>query len=86
MGVKFRSVVAGLVLAFVGAVTFSAPASAATVPNRFYCNPNGGWCYQVNGGFVPGLPIVCHWKRSGMSGKPHQMYYTNCPSWQSDVP
>lgn len=68
------------------AAATAGPASAATVPNRFYCNPNGGWCYQVNGAFVPGIIIQCHWKRSGMSGKPHQLYYTSCQSWASDVP
>jgi hypothetical protein len=68
------------------AATVSSSAGAAVVPNRFYCNPNGGWCYQVNGGFVPGIIIQCHWKRSGMSGKPHQLYYTNCQSWGADVP
>jgi len=68
------------------AAAVSSPASAATVPNRFYCNPNGGWCYQVNGGFVPGIVIECHWKRSGMSGKPRQIYYTSCQRWGSDVP
>jgi hypothetical protein len=65
----------------------SAPADAATVPNRFYCNPNGGWCYQVNGAYHPEVGIQCQWKRSGMEGKPHQLYYTNCPQpWGPDVP
>lgn len=80
------SLVATLFTAATLGLTAIAPASAATVPNRYYCNPTGGWCYQVNGAHVAGLPDVCHWKRSGMSGKPHQMYYTNCDWWEQDVP
>lgn len=63
--------------------------SGATVPNRFYCKPagvGGGWCYQVNKP-SPGVRIQCHWKLSGMDGKPKEMWYTNCPvPWGPDVP
>lgn len=83
---RLAAVVAGLVLATGLVGVAAAPAGAATVPNRFYCNPNGGWCYQINGAYVPGIIIQCHWKRSGMNGKPHQLYYTSCPWWGPDVP
>ena len=81
------TVAASLLLAGGATVGVSAPmASAATVPNRFYCPPNGGWCYQINGAYNPSVGIQCHWKRSGMNGKPHQMYYTSCPWWGPDGP
>ena len=85
MGTKFRALGAGLVLAFLATITLAGPASATTVPNRFYCKPNGGWCYQVNGAFVPGIFTQCHWNRGNTSGKPNTMYYTNCNSWGQDV-
>ena len=74
----------------IGAVaSIVAPATGATVPNRFYCKPagvGGGWCYQVNAP-DPTVGIQCHWKLSGMEGKPQQMWYTNCPiPWGNDVP
>jgi len=83
---RVKAVLVGFVLVFGSLVAVAAPAAAAIVPNRFYCNPNGGWCYQVNGSFVVGLPIECHWKRSGMNGKPRQIYYTSCQRWGQDIP
>lgn len=80
-------VLAGLMIASTGGVLAAAPtvAEAASVPNRYYCNPNGGWCYQINGAYDPSVRRECHWKRSGMSGKPQQIYYTSCNSWGPDV-
>ena len=78
-------------LATVMVAITATPADAGTVPNRYYCNAiqgqsNSGWCYQVNGAYDPSVPRQCHWKYSGMSGKPKTLYYTNCDSWGANVP
>ncbi len=83
---KLAMAAASIVVAGSAALAVVAPASAATVPNRYYCNPNGGWCYQINGAYHPEVGRECHWKRSGMSGKPQQIYYTSCNTWGPDVP
>ena len=89
IGSKLKRVVAAIATALLiagGAVTsISAPASAATVPNRYYCNPATGFCLQVNGAYVSGLPRVCHWKRSGMTNN-WGMWYQNCSWFEADVP
>lgn len=78
------AVAASVVIATGSVLTIAAPAQAATVPNRYFCDPGDGWCYQVNGTYNPSVGKQCHWKRSGMAGTPHQMYYTSCPSWGQD--
>ena len=62
------------------ALTSASAAGAATVPNRFYCDPADGWCYQVNGVYQFGLPVQCHWNLSGMAGKPHTWRASSCPT------
>ena len=69
----------------IGASIFSIAApSSATVPNRFYCNPDGGWCYQVNGPYYPGVGEICHWYRNATNTSGTK-YYTTCPQpWGPD--
>ena len=68
------------------ALTSASTAGAATVPNRFYCDPADGWCYQVNGPYDPNVGHMCHWKNSGMEGKPHEKWYTTCTVWGPTYP
>ena len=81
---------ASLLLLAGGAVaTTSTQASAATVPNRYFCKPagvGGGWCYQVNGAYNPSVGHMCHWKNSGMENKPHEKWYTSCTVWGPTYP
>ena len=78
---------ASLLVAGGAVVSMSASASAATVPNRFYCHPSSSqnWCYQMNGTHVNGIPNECHYKNSGMpSSPPSGKYIINkgqCNSW-----
>jgi hypothetical protein len=37
----------------------SAPASAATVPNNYYCSIFTNLCVQINGPHVNGIPNAC---------------------------
>lgn len=82
---RVAAVAASLLVASGMTLVAAVPANAATVPNRFYCDPADNYCYQVNGAYVFGLPIQCHWKLSGMAGKPHQRPTSHCNSWGATV-
>lgn len=66
-------------------VSLAAPA-AATVPNRYYCDPSDNRCYQVNGAHDPNVHNECHWKLSGMAGTPHEITIISCQTWGPIIP
>ena len=76
---------ASVAVAGAAALAATTPASAATVPNRYYCHPVEQWCYQINGAYVPGVARECHRKHSGMAGKPHQISASLCNRWGNPI-
>jgi hypothetical protein len=68
----------------VGAFAASAPASASIVPNYMRCEPDTGWCYQVNPPVNNSVPHYCRWDYT-LHNLHSGMWYTGCDVWQSSI-
>lgn len=82
---SLAAVAASVLMAGGLALTSASTATAATVPNRFACDINTGWCYQINGAYHPEVSIQCHWRNGGTAGKPNTIKVDRCNSWGSPL-
>lgn len=86
-GRRVKTAAVSLLLAsgsLIGIAATAAPASATTVPNRMYCEPDTGWCYQVNPPYVPGVIHYCQWDYQ-LHNLYSGMWYTGCDQWGPDI-
>lgn len=81
---KLGMLCASLVLVLGSMLMALAPASAAIVPNNMLCEPDTGWCYQVNPPYNPSVPHYCQWDYR-LHGLRSGMWYTGCNLWGSAI-
>ena len=61
-----------------GTLVATAPVQAVsgTVYNNYECDPDTGWCYQVNPPYNPNFPKSCRWNENVHNT--WGMWYTGC--------